>query len=461
MTLESSTLLSMRLENFKSWKDTGAITLRPLTAFFGVNSSGKSSLLQALLLLKQTTESRDVRTPLRTKVDKEGYVDLGSISNLIHHGADHVQIDLGWQLGQPISISDGQIKLSALRFSAQIDKSAQVEHLEYDSSGEQSSRLFVSMSRQKDDSYTLDAQINNQALTRLPGRPREGFPPPLKCYGFPDEVQRTYREAELFSDLSLAFERLFNNILYLGPLREYPQRIYTWAGEKPSDVGLKGELAIPVLFAAGSQPVYVQRGRKVTLARKVEEQLRELGLAKSLNVRSLDTNKRHYEVQIVPAKGGDDDTNRVLSLSIPDLGFGVSQVLPVLVLCYYAPPGATVILEQPEIHLHPSAQAGLADVFIDVIKKRHLRLIIESHSEPLLRRIQRRIAEGAITPEDTAIYFCDLDEDGTSRLEELQIDLYGDIQNWPKDFFGDITGDLLEAAKAGLKRANGKIASSS
>ncbi len=226
-------------------------------------------------------------------------------------------------------------------------------------------------------------------------------------------------------------------------------------------MGLKGELAIPVLIASGSQPAYIQRGRKVTLARKVEEQLRELGLAKSLNVRSLDTNKRHYEVQIVPAKGEDDNANRVLSLSIPDLGFGVSQVLPVLVLCYYAPPRATVILEQPEIHLHPSAQAGLADIFIDVIKKRRLRLIIESHSEHLLRRIQRRIAEGALPLEDAAIYFCVLEANGRSRLEELKLNLYGDIQNWPKDFFGDITGDLLAAAKAGLERANGKKGSSS
>jgi predicted ATPase len=82
-------------------------------------------------------------------------------------------------------------------------------------------------------------------------------------------------------------------------------------------------------------------------------------------------------------------------------------------------------------------------------------LIIESHSEHLLRRIQRRIAEGAIAPEDTAIYFCDLGEDGSSRLEELPINRYGDIRNWPKDFFGDITGDLLEAAR---RRANGKAA---
>jgi len=447
MTTESSTLLSMRLENFKSWKDTGAIALRPLTVFFGANNSGKSSLLQALLLLKQTVESRDVRVPLRTKVDKESYVDLGSVSNLIHHQAQHTQINLKWQTAWPVAISDDELNLAlhTLCFSVKINRSAHVEHLEY-SGDEACKQLLVRLSRQSERAYVLKARLNGQELARLPGRTRKAFPAPIKCYGFPEEVLRAYHKAELFSELSLAFEKLCEGILYLGPLREYPQRVYTWLGENPRDVGLKGELAIPVLIAAGTQPVYPGRGKTTTLQRKVEEELGKLGLAQSLNMRPLTASS--YEVQSSRLK---DDP----SLSIADLGFGVSQVLPVLVLCYYAPPGATVILEQPEIHLHPSAQAGLADVFIDVINNRHLKLIIESHSEHLLRRIQRRIAEGAIAPEDTAIYFCDLGEDGSSRLEELPINRYGDIRNWPKDFFGDITGDLLEAAR---RRANGKAA---
>ena len=133
------------------------------------------------------------------------------------------------------------------------------------------------------------------------------------------------------------------------------------------------------------------------------------------------------------------------------MGIGVSQVLPVLTLCYYVPEGSTIILEQPELHLHPSVQAGLADVFVDVIKHRNVQILLESHSEHLLRRLQRRIAEEALSPDDTALYFCEL-RNGESMLRPLQIDMFGDIHNWPDDFFGDLLGEVVAAFDAGLER---------
>jgi len=87
-------------------------------------------------------------------------------------------------------------------------------------------------------------------------------------------VLRAHHKAEPFSELSLAFEKLCGDILYLGLLREYPQRAYTWLGETHRDVGVEGELAIPVLIAAGRQPVYPARDKTTTLQRKVEEELR-------------------------------------------------------------------------------------------------------------------------------------------------------------------------------------------
>ena len=111
-------------------------------------------------------------------------------------------------------------------------------------------------------------------------------------------------------------------------------------------------------------------------------------------------------------------------------------------------------MEQPEIHLHPSVQAGLADVFIDAIKNRNVQILLESHSEYLLKRLQLRIAEEKLSNDDASLYFCNI-EDGQSRLIELELDLYGDISNWPKDFFGDQVGEMAAMTRAQMYRKKG------
>jgi predicted ATPase len=174
-----------------------------------------------------------------------------------------------------------------------------------------------------------------------------------------------------------------------------------------------------------------------------------LGLIDDFKVESIAPNRKEYEALVRIAPGG-------TYCPITDVGFGVSQILPVLVLCYYVPKGSTIIFEQPEIHLHPSAQQKLADVFIDVIKHRELQIIIESHSEHLLNRLQRRIAENGLTDagfeaNQAALYFCQMGEDGASQLTELALDEFGNIDNWPKDFFGDRMGDLLAMSDAEMQ----------
>jgi predicted ATPase len=136
---------------------------------------------------------------------------------------------------------------------------------------------------------------------------------------------------------------------------------------------------------------------------------------------------------------------------ITDVGFGVSQILPVLTLCYYVPQGSVIILEQPEIHLHPRVQAGLADVLIDAVKTRRVQIILESHSEHLLRRLQRRIAEEGIPSSDVALYFCEL-PDAQSKLTKLEVDMFGYVTNWPPEFFGDELGELAAMTTAAMQR---------
>ena len=145
------------------------------------------------------------------------------------------------------------------------------------------------------------------------------------------------------------------------------------------------------------------------------------------------------------------------NVKITDVGFGVSQVLPVIVECFYVPRRSIVIFEQPEIHLHPRVQADLADLFVDAIRAREggttreCQFIIESHSEHFLRRLQRRIAEGQLAQKDAALYFVHT-QGAAARIEGLDVDEFGNIRNWPEGFFGDEMGDLVARAEAQARR---------
>ena len=136
---------------------------------------------------------------------------------------------------------------------------------------------------------------------------------------------------------------------------------------------------------------------------------------------------------------------------LTDVGFGVSQILPVLVLLAYVDEGSTVLLEQPEIHLHPAVQADLADVIVEVATGRNVQVIIESHSEHLLKRLQLRVAEQRVDSSDIALYFCDNDG-AASTIDQLEMNVLGEIVNWPKDFFGDPMGETAAMVAAGLRR---------
>ena len=102
------------------------------------------------------------------------------------------------------------------------------------------------------------------------------------------------------------------------------------------------------------------------------------------------------------------------------------------------------------MHLHPRVQSELADVFIDIAFARQIQIIFESHSEHMLTRLQRRVAEQAISPEDVALYFCENDGKESS-ISQLQLDKCGSIANWPEDFFGDAMGETAAIVSAGLR----------
>ncbi|MGQ9553522.1 MAG: AAA family ATPase [Anaerolineae bacterium] len=448
-------------QHFKSWQDTGAIRMAPLTGLFGANSSGKTAILQLLLMLKQTVESADRSRVLHTG-DELTYADLGTFFDIVygHKMPGSISFALHWQLAKPIRIDDPEGKAGQLLFSienigfqATIQgtlKSLVVDQFEY--RFEYGGQKYCFGMRRREDKGADMGKAGYELISfgyepkRARGRPWP-LPAPVKCYGFPDQVSAYYQNLGFLSSLVLAFEELFQNVYYLGPLREYPHRSYVWAGEQPQDVGRRGEWAVPALLAARAQGKTVSRGkgrRRQTVDGRVAEWLRDLELVHSFSLQPIAENRKEFELRVQSSPSASE-------VSVTDVGFGVSQILPVLVLCYYAPEGSTLILEQPEIHLHPAVQAGLADVFIDVIKTRGMQIIVESHSEHLLRRLQRRVAERGLTPEQTALYFTGI-RDGRSRLDRLELDLFGNITNWPEHFFGDELGELSAMTEAAMQR---------
>jgi predicted ATPase len=451
----------LRIQNFKCWKDTGTIRMAPISLFFGANSSGKSSIGQFLMMLKQTVELSDRRAVFYPG-GKNSAVQLGSYQEMVFHRdvLKKIAFEYRWTLHDPFKFKDpvsgGAFLGDAVAFQAQVgpgDKNQHtpvLDHLKYELMENNESRMSIGMYRKSDikSEYKVDAE--NYPLKRKQGR--VWYPgAPVRFYGFPDEVVAYHQNADFVQALNLRHEKLFRSLAYLGPLRTKAERLYSWTGIEPESVGYTGENTIAAILAA--------RHRKISLgyrrpAKPFEEiialKLKDMGLIEEFEVHPISDQRQEYEVK-VRTRGSKD------WVDLPDVGFGISQVLPVLVQCFYAPAGSIILMEQPEIHLHPNAQSALADVMIDVInarekgQSRDIQLVIETHSEHFLRRLQRRIAEDVVPQGKVTAYFANIAKI-PATLDPLQIDIFGNIQNWPQNFFGDEMVDITEHAKAAMKK---------
>jgi hypothetical protein len=436
----------LRIKNFKAWLDTGNVRMAPLTVLFGTNSAGKTSIAQLLLLLKQTAESSDRQRPLHFG-DDNTLVDLGDFEGVVHghDPARHVEFEIGWDLDERLRFSDAytrkKYETGALVFKAEVSSlgggKLQVERFDYALDSGTKSMIHFGMRAKDTGKFSLTSDKYKPVYRQ--GR-KWALPAPYHFFGFPDEAVAYYQNTSVLADLNLEMSRLLDSVLYVGPLREKPKRLYRWSGETPPHVGERGERSIEAVLAGRERRFnFKTRQPLQNLDVLVADRLKQVGLIHDFQVEPVADGRKEYEVRVITREGAP-------SVLLTDVGFGVSQVLPVIVESFYVPPRSVVIFEQPEIHLHPAVQAELADLFIDAIKAREngkdreIQFIIESHSEHFLRRLQRRIAEERLSPEDAALYFVH-SEGSHARLEELSIDAYGRIGNWPEAFFGDALGE--------------------
>lgn len=432
----------LKLTNFKAWREAN-LALGRVTGFFGTNSAGKSSLLQFLLLLKQTKNATDRRLVLDFG-GRENLANLGTFPDVIHGHDKRRKMD--WQLDWTLPEAAGDLpKGDSLKQECSVgfeDNLPSVRRMAYEHDG-------VYALRQKAGEFKLDTKGGSDLLYKQ-GRPWR-LPRPVKTHLFPNEVRNSYQNADFLGDFELAYESLMDSIYYLGPLRVYPRRQYHWSGASPSDVGTRGELAMDAVLAATRDP---QGGRRLKpkgpgvrlkpFQEVIAHWLRELDMIHHFNLEEIGNRTNLYRAMI-------RTTPRSVPTPLTDVGFGVSQVLPVLVLLYYVPEGSTVLMEQPEIHLHPAVQSGLADAMLNVAQVRDLQIVVESHSEHLMRRLQRRVAEGTACAEDVKLYFVSL-EGGVACASDLLLNEWGEIENWPPNFFGDEMGEVSAIAKSSLER---------
>ena len=421
----------IRMKNFKSWEDSPEVKLAPLTGFFGTNSSGKSSLLQMLLLLKQTIGTDEILF----FGDENSLVNLGSFPEVIHgHKTNEpLTLEFGCKLLNPFTIEGFQPG----GYDLSTDSSLDVDSFVFETTILwRDEELFV-----QNACYHFFEDKNK--VQTLEGKHSE------KIYGEPYLSEMIEGPIVQFAS---EFKKLFDQVYYLGPTRVHPQRDYHWDNKDPRDVGLWGDKVIDALLCAHMRRVKIsKKGEEATIEDRISEWLREMDLAYSFSLEPIGALKDdNYRVQIQKSAMSP-------AVTLADMGYGLADVLPMLVLCYYTPEGSTLILEQPGIHLHPKAQADLADLLIEVIAERNLQILIESHSEHLLNRLQRRVAEEKIAADQTALYFSRY-INGASKIDKLDMDEFGNITNWPENFFGDEMGDLFamtEAQRERQKRAEG------
>ncbi len=260
-----------------------------------------------------------------------------------------------------------------------------------------------------------------------------------------------------YPELKIIKDFFTYNIKYLGPLREEPRSLYPLEGNiSPEDIGLKGENTAAVLESNKTKkvsyidPCKFENGMDKsslystgTLAEAVNKWLVYLGVANEIS--TTDKGKIGHELSILTDVPD-------MKQDLTHVGVGVSQVLPILVLSFLANTGDTIILEQPELHLHPKVQTRLADFFVSM-NALGKQCIIETHSEYMINRLRYLVAISNSTEvaDNTMIYFVEK-ENGHSKYRPVSINKYGVIEDWPDGFFDENEKTAREILSAGMAK---------
>ncbi len=423
-------ITKISVSGYKSIANPCSIEIQNLTILSGANSSGKSSIIQPLLLLKQTLEATYDPGALLLNGPNVKFTSTEQIFSKIS-SKKYKDFSIETEINQSSSI-----RLDFCKMSKNID----IKQMVYQEKDEPEIVLKKNMQQEEIENY-LPKQAKNfyqkiskmyqdllenngyKLQTKIPLNVKR-----IRC--FLDFTMILISDIDSISSTLFGFndlrvlEEYIRSIIHVPGLRGNPERTYpvTAIGKQ-----------FPGTFE--NYVASVINNWQTTKSSKLKDlarYLKILGLTGKVDTKQINDTQVEIRVARLPCNFN-SKTKSTEMVSIADVGFGVSQTLPALVALLVAEPEQLVYLEQPEIHLHPRAQASLADILVESAN-RGVRVVIETHSDLILKRIQSLVAEDKIKPDKIKLHWFTRDQEGCTNITTADLDEAGTFGDWPEDF---------------------------
>ncbi len=443
-------ITNISITGYKSLESECSIEVRPLTILAGANSSGKSSVIQPLLLLKQTLEATYDPGALKLDGPNVKFTSASQFFSRIQGKKEGDRFSIKLTLDGGLSLtntygrsSDGVLEILEttvkenevpVTFTPTMNREEILNLLlgYYGALG-RNETVQILQKYLGDSSEELECNIERDRCFLN-----------LECISRPIlEIERNLSFSKrIFYDNSssiIFFDDAIRRLIHVPGFRGNPERNYKITGIGSTFPGTFENYVASIIN-------YWQKTEDERLI-ELGQAMATLGLTSKVVAQKLNDIEIELLVSNLPGKG---EKNHLISIA--DVGFGLSQILPVIVALIVAEPGQLVYLEQPEIHLHPRAREALADLLVNAAN-RGVRLVVETHSEFLLLAVQSLVAEGKLSPEKVKLHWLTKKEDETTKISSGDLDKAGAYGDWPEDF-GKLSLSLenryLNAAEAHL-----------
>ena len=508
-------LSNIKISNFKPFGEGKSVRLAPITLIYGPNSSGKSSIIQSLLLLRQTMDGKHSGSK-NELVTRGELADLGNFLSILHRHEAQRKLKLEFEFApkttgfrnrpdhvagvsltfasRPYALNEVRAVLDAVDFKA-VDENGQNFSFQLERCDSSIPPLRVQEEEEEEEEeeevsdFKFGANSDLNAVCKLaqrlenergPNRLRPSVQPrppydsayfeaikekvmalrfrpgashPIDREFLPSRSREIARQRNgeaalpnfraVMWSFDIRFRRTVGALTYLGPLRAHPARMYSLQGIPDSSVGAQGEQAVQILY---QNLGLTDRGRGTSLLNRLNERCRQFEIPYIFDLQPLG-NEITGDYVVLSLL----DTRTGVSVAPTDVGFGIGQLIPILIEGMVASErqssDALVCVEQPEIHLHPRLQAAMADFFIDTAclsarsdrtqrSSGGVQWILETHSEALILRLQRRIREKRLLPADVSVLYVEHLGERGSVIQELRLDEEGEFLDlWPDGFF--------------------------